>query len=199
MKVKREGRDRVRFIKDFHKKLVDRCMYRDVLLSPQARRGKPLLRRDRKDDDNDDDEDEDEDEDEDDGGKISFALLSGVLQPSKGEQMFIVDAAEAGLFVNFCSGEISSAGSGDALESNTRELIEILMTKIFASENLKQIIACLLASYENEIDRESCWMKCSNSSISWKSLDVRAFCIHVERAWSLGNGIAQGKHRLNEN
>lgn len=49
-------------------------------------------------------------------------LLPDILQPSEDEQRALVDAAEAGFVVGLRARQIPSAGSGDTLESDTREL-----------------------------------------------------------------------------
>lgn len=49
-------------------------------------------------------------------------MIADVLQPPEVRQRFVIDAAEAGLLFGLRAGEVPSAGSGDALESDTRKL-----------------------------------------------------------------------------
>ena len=56
-------------------------------------------------------------------------MIADVLQSPEVRQRVVVDAAEAGLLVGFRAGQVPSAGSGDTLESNTRELYIKLATK----------------------------------------------------------------------
>lgn len=54
--------------------------------------------------------------------KARVRLIAGVLQSAEVEQGVVVDAAEASYLVGVSPGEVPSAGSGDAFESNTGEL-----------------------------------------------------------------------------
>ena len=57
-------------------------------------------------------------------------LIADVLQPPEVRQRFVIDAAEAGLLLGLSAGEVPSAGSGDALESDTRKLYINLAIKV---------------------------------------------------------------------
>lgn len=57
-------------------------------------------------------------------------LIADVLQPPEVRQRLVIDAAEAGLFLGLRAGEVPSAGSGDALESDTRKLYINLAIKV---------------------------------------------------------------------
>lgn len=49
-------------------------------------------------------------------------LIPGLLQSAEVGQGDLVDAAEASHLLGLCTGQVPSAGSGYALESNTGEL-----------------------------------------------------------------------------
>lgn len=57
-------------------------------------------------------------------------MIADVLQPPEVRQRFVIDAAEAGLLLGLRAGEVPSAGSGDALESDTRKLYINLAIKV---------------------------------------------------------------------
>lgn len=54
--------------------------------------------------------------------ELEIQLISGVLQSAEVEQRALVDASEAGIIVDLRAGQVPSAGSGDTLEPDTREL-----------------------------------------------------------------------------